>query len=302
MANGCATVALLNILMNRAEFPVGKTLQAFKAKTADKPPFLRGWLLESNASLRQIHNSYARTLELLNADLYMANEWEECGGLPEKPKNKRRRTNSRKKNQDENAGHYKAFVHQGGQVWVLDGLESNPVSLGEATEETWIPLALQGIADKMAVAGDMVNVLAVCQSPIAALRKELLVNLKTLAILHAALPDEEQQSLRDPSRIYADEVDDATLSRHGVTRNQLRTARVNIDIVTTATSSSAKKAAIKLLETEQARIQSEFSQEMSAIMREEELCAGRKKDFSPAIHRWVERLAERQALQGLVDG
>lgn len=299
MANGCATVALLNILMNRADVPIGKTLQSFKTQTADKAPFLRGWLLESNAALRQIHNSYARTIELLNADLLIANDWEECDGSADKHKNKRRRTNSRKNNQNESAGHYKAFVHQGGQVWVLDGLEANPVSLGEATEATWIPTALQGISDKMAVAGDMVNVLAVCQSPIAVLRKELLVNLKTLAILHASLPD-EQQSLRNPNRIYADDVEDAILSGYGVSRHQLRTARANIDVVTTATSREAKKEAIKLLETEQARIQSEFSQEMSAIAREEELCAGRKKDYSPVIHRWVEKLAERSVLQGLI--
>lgn len=300
MSNGCATVALLNILMNRTGIPIGKMLQALKAQTADKSPFLRGWMLESNAAIRQIHNSYARTIELLNADLFIANEWDECDGDADKPKSKRRRLNSSKKNQEESAGHYKAFVHQGGQVWVLDGLEANPVSLGEATEETWIATALQGIAEKMAVAGDMVNVLAVCQSPVAALRKELMVNIKTLAILHASLPDDVQQSLRDPARLYSETIDDTTLHRYGVNRNQMRTARMNANIVTTATSTEARKEAIKLLLTEQARIQSEFAQEMSAISREEELCAGRKKDFSPAIHRWVEKLAERQVLQGLV--
>lgn len=302
MANGCATVALLNILMNRHGPSIGKTLQLFKAQTADMSPFLRGWLLESNTNLRQIHNSYARPIELLNSDLFLSNEWEECDGDADKPKSKRRRITSRRKNQDENAGHYKAFVHQGGQVWVLDGLEANPVSLGEATEETWIPIALQGIADKMAVAGDMVNVLAVCQSPIATLRKELLINLKTLAVLHAALPHHEQKVLRNPDRIYADGIDDLTLQKYGLRREQVRTARVDIDVVTTATTNDAKKEAIKLLETKQARIQSEFAQETTAIAREEELCAGRKKDFSPAIHRWVEKLAEREALQGLVGG
>lgn len=300
MANGCATVALLNILMNQHSVPIGKTLNTFKAHTAEKSPFLRGWLLESNASVRQIHNSYARTVELLNADLLIANDWEECDGDADKPKSKRRRLNPRKKNPDETAGHYKAFVHQGGQVWVLDGLEADPISLGEATEETWISIALQGIAEKMAVAGDMVNVLAVCRSPIAALRKELLVNLKTLAVLYASLPLDVQSSITNPDRLYIENMNEPMLQKYGVNRNQVRTARVNINVVTNATSTDAKKEAVKLLETEQARIQSEYAQETGVIQREEMLCAGRKKDFSPAINRWVEKLAERQVLQGLV--
>lgn len=301
MANGCATVALLNILMNRRDVPIGKMLQLFKAQTADKSPFIRGWQLESNASLRQIHNSYARSVELLNSDLLLANDFEECDGDPERPNKRRRTTSSRKKNQQENAGHYKAFVFQGGQVWILDGLEANPVSLGEATLETWIPIALQGIAEKMAVAGEMVNVLAVCHSPIATLRKELCRNIKTLAILYAALPL-DQLPERAPNRIYIDNVTPEILSRYRITRNHVNTARMEVDIVTQATSTDAKKEAIKLLETEQARIQSEFAQEMSTIEREEELCAGRKKDYSPAINRWVEKLAERQILQSLVGG
>lgn len=288
--------------MNHSDVTIGQTLEAFKSQTADKAPILRGWLLDSNGPMRQIHNSYARCVELLNDDLLLSNDWDECDGSPDKRKAKRRKTTgSRKKKRDEDACHYKAFVHQAGQVWILDGLETNPVSLGEATEETWIPLALQGIADKMAVAGDMVNVLAVCQSSVVALRNELCVNVKTVSALRDSLPIEDQPPKAE-GRIYGQDMDDdaGTRSKYGLPANWFEKTQPDEDVLASAPTVEEKKTTIRQLETEQTRIQSEFAQEMDVIAREEELCSGRKKDFSPVVHRWAKKLAERSALQGLV--
>ena len=59
-SNACATVALLNIIMNAHDVELGDKLQEFKAKTADLEPPLRGWLLCNNKWIRMIHNSFAR--------------------------------------------------------------------------------------------------------------------------------------------------------------------------------------------------------------------------------------------------
>lgn len=59
-SNACATVALLNIIMNAQGVELGDRLQEFKTATADLPPPLRGWLLCNNKWIRMIHNSFAR--------------------------------------------------------------------------------------------------------------------------------------------------------------------------------------------------------------------------------------------------
>lgn len=333
MANGCATVTLLNIVMNQPSITLGPDLTAFRSSTAHLGPTMRGWVLETNPSLRQVHNSYARCLEHLNADLLVSNEYEDCGGWPadedtnnsngnininnnnnnnkQKPTaTKRARktisaaTSRKRRRADEDANHYKAFVHVGGQVWVLDGLEENPISLGPATADSWIETALTGIQTRLAAADDMmVNVLAVCQSPTVKLREELLANIRTLSALRAALPACARPDKID-GRLYLDDngggLDEAVLASYGVTRAQLDAAAPDASVLDHALIDKDKVVAIRQLQTEQARIQSEFMQEMGDVQRDEEQCSGRKKDFSNAIHRWVKKIAERGALQSLV--
>lgn len=59
-SNACATVALLNIIMNAQNIELGDKLEEFKALTANLAPPLRGWLLCNNKWIRTIHNSLAR--------------------------------------------------------------------------------------------------------------------------------------------------------------------------------------------------------------------------------------------------
>jgi ubiquitin carboxyl-terminal hydrolase L5 len=58
--NACATVALLNIVMNVPEINLGETLSAFKAETQNLKPPYRGKKLGSNEFIRAIHNSFVR--------------------------------------------------------------------------------------------------------------------------------------------------------------------------------------------------------------------------------------------------
>lgn len=324
MANGCATVTLLNIVMNQPNIILGSNLTTFKSSTTHLGPTMRGWVLETNPSLRQVHNSYARCLEHLNSDLLVSNEYEDCGGWPAEDDNNNNNNNNKQKptvtkrarkttaaatprkrrRADEDANHYKAFVHVGGQVWVLDGLEADPISLGPATADNWIEIALTGIQARLAAADDMmVNVLAVCQSPTVKLREELLTNIRTLSALRAALPTCARPGKVD-GRLYLDDggsgLDEAALARCGVTRAQLDAAAADASVLDNALIDKNKVMAIRQLQTEQARIQSEYMQEMGDVQRDEEQCSGRKKDFSNAMHRWVKKIAERGALQGLV--
>lgn len=330
MANGCATLALLNILMNKPSVQLGASLTEFKAATAPLAPFLRGYLLDSNTSLREVHNAHARRLEHLNSDLLVSNEYEDARGMidseddeaTQKKKeaqarkrnttsaNKKRArkpaagTSSKKKRRvDDDACHYKAFVFAESQVWVLDGLSENPISLGPTDESNWVYLALSAIQAKMLDAGDMVNVLAVCQSPTVALRAELLTNIRTLSSLRNALP-EAARPAKNPARLYLDDDlnDEATLSKYGTTRASLDEAEPDKAVLGNAGDDDAAKiiAVLETLETEQARIQGEYTQEMRDVAHEEERCEGRKRDYGQLLHRWVKKIAERGGLQGLV--
>lgn len=308
MANGCATVALLNILMNSPDVQLGEKLSEFKRTTQDLPSFLRGYRLESDASMRTIHNAYARRLELLNADLLLSNEFDECKGVPkaeEPPKNRgRRKSKSQKrpppkKKRTDDARHYKAFVPLDGKVWVLDGLEWNPVCLGEASAEAWIPLAIDELVKKLNVAGDLSSILAICQSPTVALRKELAVNIKTLSAARAAVPDDARPEPAE-GRFYLERVNEVQLRHYGVSWAMLD--ETGPDESRLAVSDGASKIElVRHLETEQARIQSEYNQEMGLIRQVEESCTGRKKNYMPLANKWVEKLAKIGVLERLLD-
>lgn len=58
--NACATIALLNIVMNVPNIDLGRTLSAFKAETKNLKPPYRGKRLGDNSFIRNIHNSFAR--------------------------------------------------------------------------------------------------------------------------------------------------------------------------------------------------------------------------------------------------
>lgn len=336
MANGCATLALLNILMNKPDVNLGSDLTAFKATTASLAPPLRGWLLDENPVLRQKHNAYARCLEHLNADLFLSNEHEDCGGWPDedvkkktsptststkkrsrKPTTAAATSRKRRRAATEDACHYKAFVFSGGQVWVLDGLEDRPTSCGPATPETWMLVALDAIQAKVldaAGADDMrVNILAVCSAPTAALRTELRASVRTLSRMRASLAPGTRPPRRD-GRLYLDDdgddddyrLGDAALEPYGLTLAQLREDddddenRNGKETTAADADDEARRAAVAALELEQARIQSEYRQEVGQTAHEEEQCSGRKKDYGQVVHRWVRKIAERGSLQGLL--
>lgn len=312
MANGCATVALINIVMNQPSIMLGPILTSFKAETAPVAPLVRGYRLDSHPFIRQAHNAFARRIEHLNADLCLQNEYDDEGGDPDAAAAKRKKkqsTSAKRRNTpkkklktaDEDVCHYKAFLFQGGQVWVLDGLEENPVSLGPATEHTWLGLALDGINAKMQDAGELVNVLAVCQSPTRGLRARLLSNIAQLSAVRAALPVDERPD-RDPDRLCQlpeeKPMSDDKLATYHIKREDLDRALVE----ETSIPSCPTVAKLRMLEAEQAQLQADYTMEVINGQSDEARAEERKQDFGAAIHKWVQKLAEKEALQGLLEG
>lgn len=67
----CASFALLNIVNNIPGLELGRQLQNFKDFTQDMDPLSRGDAIDSFDFVRQIHNSFARENDLLQADMHI---------------------------------------------------------------------------------------------------------------------------------------------------------------------------------------------------------------------------------------
>ncbi|CAG8570294.1 7978_t:CDS:10 [Gigaspora rosea] len=125
--NACATLAVLNIVLNCPHLEIDQELKEFKEFTWDLPPATRGFSITNHPTLRQIHNSMARHPE----DSLIVEEPNKNGG-----------------SEDEGGGevyHYIAYVPIDGEVWQLDGLYPHPVSLGKySNEKQWYD-AVRGV-------------------------------------------------------------------------------------------------------------------------------------------------------------
>jgi hypothetical protein len=59
-SNACASIALLNLLMNVPDLELGPTLESLKRFTETMSPALRGYQVGNSDFIRGIHNSYTR--------------------------------------------------------------------------------------------------------------------------------------------------------------------------------------------------------------------------------------------------
>lgn len=127
-------------------------MQEFKNATSNLKPRYRGRHLSNDDFIRPIHNSFVRyalsaseyrggrhadldqrKIDVLNADLALSNEYKES----KKKKAPRKKATPKKGSKpkpraDDDAGfHFVAYVPVRGEVWRLDGLQRNPLNLGE---------------------------------------------------------------------------------------------------------------------------------------------------------------------------
>jgi ubiquitin carboxyl-terminal hydrolase L5 len=67
----CATVALLNIVNNIPNLEMGKDLRDFKDFTHEMLPRLKGEAIDDFAFVKKTHNSFAREVDILQADMHL---------------------------------------------------------------------------------------------------------------------------------------------------------------------------------------------------------------------------------------
>ena len=186
----CASLALVNIVNNIPDLELGTEVKAFKSFTQGFRPHARGGAIDDFTFLKEIHNSFARELDILNADLvcqrkYKANvkrrkveasqdakraakeakQAEKAATLGQTEI--RRSTRSRKprvkilqSDEEDDDGplidtdegfHFIAYMPIDDEVWKLDGMDSFPQSLGRPEPgNDWLSVVKPVLQDRMA--------------------------------------------------------------------------------------------------------------------------------------------------------
>ncbi|KAI8950223.1 cysteine proteinase [Xylaria longipes] len=286
-ANACATVALMNIIMNAHAVKFGPELEEFRYTTKSLPPPHRGHALDTNDFIRAIHNSVARRNDLLSEDLLLDNKLESASKRKAAPARKKRKTsNPNKRNHEPSAYHYIAFVPVDGQVWELDGLESLPLCLGPCppdAPDTWLHIASEAIQNRMSRQDDeypSFNLLAICQSPLVTLSQNLARLLSTAKAL----------GVSDVWKSFPDE----RLARFGLSREQI------LAEFSSSPPDDAQKLTREELHAETEALEARYVEEVEAVHDTVEMIRARQRDYTSAIHQWVRVLAEKGVLRELI--
>ncbi|KAI1751084.1 cysteine proteinase [Xylaria castorea] len=287
-ANACATVALMNIIMNAHAVKFGPELEEFRHATKSLPPPHRGHALDTNDFIRVIHNSVARRNDLLSEDLLLDNKLDSASKRKAAHAKKRRKASvPSKRNHEPSTYHYIAFVPVDGQVWELDGLESLPLCLGPYAPDapdTWLNIASEAIQDRMRRQDDeypSFNLLAICQSPLLTLSQSLARSLATAKAL----------DISDVWKSFPDE----RLARFGLNREQILA-----EFSSSPPPDDAQKSTREELRAEAEALEARYVEEEAAVHDAVEMIRARQRDYTPAVHQWVRVLADKGVLRDLI--
>jgi ubiquitin carboxyl-terminal hydrolase L5 len=309
--NSCATVALLNMVNNLRDVDIGETLQTFRVHTQLFSPALRGEQAANFPLIKRVHNSFARKIDMLEADLVMEGNFEES----KKRKKTARKSNtrrSRKTEVDDSAFHFVAFMPILGEVWKLDGLDNTPQLIpldlprGDlssiSSSELGIAPWLTAIADRLQTrmlhyqnGGIEFNLLALVKDPLDTAQIDLARNLRL-----ARAVDDGNDDENDRATIAIHD-----LSEYGIHPDHLLEPPNPEDRTRLVNSSRSQKQLeelIKSVREEGESLRMRVQQEQSAVNAEEEKAKDKRNDYGPFIQKWLMMLAENGVLRELVEG
>jgi ubiquitin carboxyl-terminal hydrolase L5 len=150
ITNACATQAILNILFNQTEVALGSELDSFKEMTKEFSSELKGLSISNSEVIKKAHNSFARP-EVFSIQ-------------------------HDKDDEKDDAFHFIAYIHSGGVLYELDGLQLAPISHGAATAENWLQIAtpiIQQRIEKYSATEIRFNLMALVKNRIEALNSKV---------------------------------------------------------------------------------------------------------------------------------
>ncbi|PSK53915.1 Ubiquitin carboxyl-terminal hydrolase isozyme L5 [Elsinoe australis] len=176
----CASVALLNIVNNIPDLDLGPHLQSFKYFTSEMTPMDRGYAIDDFEFLRSTHNSFAREMDILQANMVLkgkhekqvqqskaeekrkAQEAKKAAADTQAAEGGARRSGRKRKERvdadaedveddDNEAGnHFIAYMPVGDNVWKMDGMDSYPQLVNRIGEGgNWLEVARQAIVERI---------------------------------------------------------------------------------------------------------------------------------------------------------
>jgi ubiquitin carboxyl-terminal hydrolase L5 len=178
--NSCATLAMINILMNDADIEIGEHLRQFKDFTKDFDPYQRGEAFASFDFVKKIHNTFAKKMDILEADKHLSYKVKRSRSLLNDKKARRKSTDSTATNDsaegyEDNSNHFIAFIPVDNEIWMLDGLNYQPMSVGSfnaARGQDWVEVAADSILAILDEDAGNCTGFTIGPSPLQSLRKQ----------------------------------------------------------------------------------------------------------------------------------
>ncbi|KAH0562573.1 hypothetical protein GP486_002740 [Trichoglossum hirsutum] len=299
-SNACATIALLNIVNNIPSLDLGENLESFRRFTRDFTPALRGYSIGNFEFARQIHNSFARKMDMLNIDLALRNEATAKG----------QRGRQAGDNSGEAGFHFIALVPIGEHVWKLDGLERQPQRLGKIGKQDWLDLATPVIQDMMlqyASDEEQFVLLAVVQDPLKTLRPQLAENVATLnkanGRLDEIMPDWRELEIQNGTDDMVEGAIHGPDATYGITADMIQEASIKGPAAKKLCPGEAEKVMSlrgDILQ-EQRVIRAEIRSEEQTQAEEAEKAASRRHDYGPTVQMWLKMLHHKGQLKPLLE-
>ena len=321
--NSCATLAMIHTLLNvqDPDIDIGEHMREFKKFTQDMKPSQRGHTFASWNYVKKIHNSFAKKMDMLENDKYIANKSAQAEkrnaadakkAAPPKTTSKTRSRTSRRNSEDStdsnasveefeaNAHHYIAFVPINGQVWKLDGMDKQPTLMGEYDEgkgEMWFDAVSDRINALIATGDNDYGIYAITQSPLVLIRNQLIEADNTVNYVDARLT-----TINVDWKGFLDE-DDVEPPSPSFMGSFSESYRATNPVPNSIKAAIDKEDLDPLLDRHRALVARMRNHVMEYMEREQEVedqdqrAADRRWDYGPAIQKWMSMLAENGYLE-----
>jgi ubiquitin carboxyl-terminal hydrolase L5 len=148
------------------------------------------------------------------------------------------------------------------------------------------------------------NLLALCQSPLAAHSHIIARTAASLQFLYTNTELPEFEMLVRGEKPPLDIDDESQLSEFNITKSDITSAQIPNSLQDKLKRPSFDtQTAYELyqeLVIEVKAAMGEFRAEMTAISDDEQRVKGRKKDYGPALHKWMTKLAQKGVLEDVI--
>lgn len=299
---------MLNIVNNIPDADLGEQLQCFKDFSSALTPDQRGDSIGTFEFVKQIHNSFARKMDMWNIDLGMQNAYSDRKTKKKAaPAKKGKVVTDDDFENDENAFHFVAYVPIHDEVWKLDGLDRQPSRIGKCQGEDWLSVAVPRISERiasLASGGIEFNLLSLVKDPLLYHQEDLSTNVKCLQSVERRL-DEVNPSWKD----FASDGSHEERSRqrsvvfgqdehYGVSNSSIEssTIPVSMEKQLKADCPAELMSLRQELMTTQAGLRRSITDELSQAVDDRTRATERRSEYGPVIHAWLAKLANKEGV------